>query len=321
MKILVLHSDVADDAPPEDQDTLIAARAVSEALRSRGHATALAAFKPDLAALQQTLARERPAVVFNLVEAVFGSGLYAALAPAMLGRLGVAYSGGTAAHFMATTDKLFAKSVLRAAGLPTPDWCVPPRWEGLDPARRYIVKAADEDASVGLDDAAVVAGGEVAARADACARRHGGRWFAEAYVEGREFNLSLLGEAGGVRILPMAEMLFVGWPTDKPRIVGYAAKWHEASADYGGTPRRFGVERDEPALAAALAELCRRTWAAFGLCGFARIDFRVGEGGPTILEINPNPGIAPDAGFAAAAAEAGLGYAETIEKIVLAALA
>jgi D-alanine-D-alanine ligase len=321
MKVLVLHSDVPDDAPPEDQDTLIAARAVSEALRSRGHETALAAFKPDLQALKQTLKREQPAVVFNLVEAVFGSGLYATLAPAMLGRLGVAYTGGTAAHFMATTDKLFAKSVLRAAGLPTPDWSVPPGWEGLDPARRYIVKASDEDASVGLDEGAVVVGRDVHARADACARRHGGRWFAEAYVEGREFNLSLLGATDGLHILPMAEMLFVDWPADKARIVGYAAKWHEESADYGGTPRRFGVEREEPALAAALADLCRGTWAAFGLCGFARIDFRVGADGPTILEINPNPGIAPDAGFAAAAAEAGLSYAETIEKIVLAALA
>jgi D-alanine-D-alanine ligase len=321
MKILVLHSDVPDDAPPDELDTVIAARAVAEALISRGHGAPLCAFKPDPDALRQTLAREQPAVVFNLVEALFGSGLYAALAPAMLSRLGVAYTGGTAAHFMATTDKLFAKQILRGAGLPTPDWSVPPGWSGLDPERRYIVKAADEDASVGLDDGAVVEGRAVAARAGASALCHGGRWFAEAYVGGREFNLSLLGEAGGVRILPMAEMLFTDWPKDKPRIVSYAAKWHEDSPDYGGTPRRFGVEREEPALAAAMAELCRRTWAAFGLCGYVRIDFRVGGDGPTILEINPNPGIAPDAGFAAAAAEAGLSYVEVIEKIVFEALA
>lgn len=320
MKILVLHSDVPKDGPPEDQDTLIAAREVAEALKSRGHDTALAAYKPDLDGLKRTLAREAPAVVFNLVEGVFGSGLYSALAPAMLGRLGVPYTGGTAAHFLATTDKPFAKAVMAAAGLPTPAWASPPRWDGLDPERRYIVKAADEDASVGIDDDAVVAGRAAPARAADCAKRFGGRWFAEAYVEGREFNLSLMGDEDGLRIFPMAELRFVDWPEGKPSIVSYDAKWSEASHDWGHTARRFGVEREEPALAEALAELCRRTWKAFGLCGYARIDFRVGADGPTLLEINPNPGIASDAGFAAAAAEAGLSYGEIIEKIVLAAL-
>lgn len=321
MKILVLHSDVPADAPPEDLDTLIAAEAVSQALRRRGHDTALAAFQPDLQTLKDSLAAARPDVVFNLVEAVFGSGLYSALAPAMLGRLGVPFTGGTAAHFLATTDKPFAKAVLRAAGLPTPDWSAPPRWDGLAPARRYIVKAADEDASVGLDDGAVALGRDVPARAEASTARFGGRWFAEAYVEGREFNLSLLAEAGGLRIFPMAELCFVDWPKDKPSIVSYDAKWREDSHDWGHTARRFGVERREPALAEALADLCRRVWKAFDLCGYARIDFRVGAEGPTILEINPNPGIAPDAGFAAATAEAGLGYDDVIERIVLAARA
>jgi len=318
MKILVLHSDVPADAPPEDQDTLIAAEAVSNALVARGHETQCAAYKPDLDALKQTIARARADVVFNLVEGVFGSGLYSALAPAMLGRLGVAYTGGTAAHFLATTDKLFAKSVLRAAGLPTPDWSVPPAWPGLDADRRYIVKAADEDASVGLDDAAVVLGRDVPARADDCARRFGGRWFAEAYVDGREFNIAIM---SGPRIFPMAELRFVDWPADKPRIVGYDAKWTEQSLAYNFTARHFGVEQDEPALAARLADLCRRVWQAFGLRGYARIDFRVTKGGePLILEINPNPGIAPDAGMAAAAAQAGLSYEALIEAIVLEAL-
>jgi D-alanine-D-alanine ligase len=50
------------------------------------------------------------------------------------------------------------------------------------------------------------------------------------------------------------------------------------------------------------------------------VDFRVAEDGvPLILEINTNPCISPDAGFAAAAEEAGMNYGTLIEKIVQAA--
>jgi D-alanine-D-alanine ligase len=321
MRVLVLHSDVPPDAPADEQDTLIAAEAVAEALHSLGHEATQAPFRPDVKALKKMLGRERPDVVFNLVESVFGAGLYASLAPAMLARLGVRFTGGSAAHFAATTDKVFAKTILRAAGLPTPDWSAPPDWAGLDEDRAYIVKAADEDSSIGLDDACIVKGADARARAEDSARRFGGRWFAESYVDGREFNIGVLQEKNGPRVLPMAEMTFEEWPADKPRIVGYTAKWADGTFDYTKTVRRFGVETEEPRLAAALIDLCHRTWALFDMTGYARIDFRVTQAGePLILEINPNPGIAPDAGFAAAGARARLSYAELIERIVLAAL-
>jgi D-alanine-D-alanine ligase len=80
------------------------------------------------------------------------------------------------------------------------------------------------------------------------------------------------------------------------------------------------VERDEPELAAKLKSACERVWTLFALSGFARVDFRVADDGvPLILEINTNPCISPDAGFAAAAQEAGMNYATLIETIVQAA--
>jgi D-alanine-D-alanine ligase len=44
-------------------------------------------------------------------------------------------------------------------------------------------------------------------------------------------------------------------------------------------------------------------------------------GEPYILEINANPCLSPDAGFAAAAAQAGLGSDDVIRRILDAALA
>ncbi len=314
MKILVLHSDIAPDAPPEEQDTLVAADAVAEALAARGFAVAQAPFRQER--LEEDLNRIRPDIVFNLVEGVDGQGRLAPVAPDMLAELGVRFTGVSARAMALTNDKPQTKRLLRGAGLATPDWAMPPDWRGLDDGR-WIVKSALEDASLGLDDQSVVTGKDVPARAAAATARFGGDWFAERYIEGREFNISLLDAKESCLVLPMAEMRFEHWPAGKPRIVGYDAKWEEGSRGWCGTVRAFGVERDEPELAAKLESASERVWALFELTGFARVDFRVGSGGePQILEINANPGIAPDAGFAAAAAEAGLSYGELIEDIV-----
>jgi D-alanine-D-alanine ligase len=318
MKILVLHSDIPDGAPPEDVDTLIAAEAVRAALAGRGHTVSKAAFREET--LSVLLSREQPQMVFNLVEGVDGKGLLASAAPRLLSEMGVPFTGVGARAMDVTIDKVLTKELLRGAGLATPDWSVGPDWAGLD-GRQWIVKAALEDGSIGLDDGCVVAGPAVAMRASASTVRFGGRWFAEAYVEGREFNIALLGNKQNLRILPMAEMRFADWPQGKPRIVGYGAKWDEDSAGYRQTVRRFGVERDEPALAGKLKSACETIWGLFDLTGFVRVDFRVTEQGePLILEINVNPCISPDAGFVAAAAEADMPYDRLIEEIVRVAL-
>ena len=313
MKILVLHSDIGDNPPPEELDTLIAADAVADALAGRGHKVGQAPFRET--ELEALLARTTPDIVFNLVEGVHGQGRLAPLAPQMLADLGMRFTGVSAKAMAVTNDKPLTKLMLREAGLATPGWAVPPDWTGLD-GGKWIVKSALEDASLGLDDGCVVPGPEVLARAAACAAKFGGDWFAERYVEGREFNIAVLDG----RVLPMAEMRFEQWPAGKPRIVGYDAKWEEDSSGWRGTVRAFGVERDEPQLAAKLKAACEQVWKLFALSGFARVDFRVGEEGvPLILEINTNPCISPDAGFAAAGEEAGMDYGTLIEAIVKAA--
>jgi D-alanine-D-alanine ligase len=301
MKVLVLYSAVEAGAPPDEADTLIAAGAVEAALLANGHHACRAAYSKDRGALRTLLEAHAPDIVFNLVEAVDGLGALAPEAPRALSELGWRFTGAGAQAMALTNDKPRAKTLLRQDGLATPDWCVPPQWVGLD-GRTWIVKSALEDASLGLDDGCVVSGRDaVMARAEASAARHGGAWFAEAFVPGREFNIAMLDG----RVLPMAEMRFERWPDGKPRIVGYDAKWQQDSIGWNGTMRAFGVEREEPALAACLRKACERAWALFGLTGFARVDLRVDEEGvPQILEINANPCITPDAGFAAAAAEA-----------------
>jgi D-alanine-D-alanine ligase len=315
MKILVLHQPVAADAPPEEQDTLIAAQAVTRALRARGHAAAPATFQQDT--LAGLLEIEAPDLVFNLVEGIDGKGALAPLAPKLFSELGVKFTGTSAAAMDLTNHKPLAKQRIREAGLATPDWSEGPDWAGLYDGD-WIVKSSAEDASLGLDDGCVVQGAlAVKTRAAACTARHGGPWFAEQFIDGREFNISVLGPRGKPRILPLAEMRFESWPQGKPRIVGYGAKWEEDSTGWNHTVRHFGAEREEPSLAERIKAACEKVWDIFDLSGFVRVDFRIDEAGtPFILEINANPCISPDAGLAAAAAEAGLSYDDLIEEIV-----
>jgi D-alanine-D-alanine ligase len=322
MKVLVLHSDVAPDAPPDEQDTLYSAEAVAGALERLGHEAPRAAFQPDLAHLKRTIAEHKPEAIFNLVESVFGAGIYSTFAPAMLDRMNIPFTGATAAHFAATTDKPFAKTVLRSGGVETPDWSFGPNWRGLDPERLYIVKAADEDASVGIDEKSVVKGREVRAKVEDRIARFGGRWFAEAYVDGREFNIAVLAGADGPIVFPLAEMCFrPDWPKDRPKLVSFDAKWIEDTYDYNGSERRFGVEADEPALGRAILETTRKVWHLFALRGYGRVDFRIDpDGKPWVLEINPNCCISPDAGFAAAGEQMGLPYDALIGRVLEAAL-
>ncbi|MBE0567296.1 MAG: hypothetical protein IH621_15160 [Krumholzibacteria bacterium] len=159
----------------------------------------------------------------------------------------------------------------------------------------------------------IVTGALLAGRAG----RPGAPWFAEAFVEGREFNLALLDGPSGPAVLPPAEILFPDFPPDKPRIVGYAAKWDPDSFEYAHTVRAFPTGAADGPLLAELERLALACWELFGLRGWARVDFRVDEAGrPLILEVNANPCLSPDAGYAAALDRAGLAYGEAMDRIL-----
>src|SRR5262249_27534800 len=107
------------------------------------------------------------------------------------------------------------------------------------------------------------------------------------------------------------------FPSDKPRIVGYAAKWDERAMEYAGTPRKFDFEDADAPLLDWLRTLAVECFRLFDLAGYARVDFRVdSRGQPWILEINANPCLSPDAGFAAALLRADLPFARAVEWIV-----
>ena len=324
MRVVILHNRVPAQAAPDELDVLVQVEAVGEALIALGHTVEPWGCDLDLESLAFSLSGSTPDLVFNLVEGLDGHGKLIHVAPGVLEAMRVPMAGCPAEAIFLTSHKVLAKGLLRKSGLPTPDWL----GDGLadaaaDPgpaeADRWIVKSVWEDASLGMDDSAVVSGGAEAARAELRKRagRTGSPWFAEAFIEGREFNLGLLDGPDGPLVLPPAEIVFKDYPADKPHIVGYAAKWHEDSFEYSHTVRSFDLPGTDSALAAELTRQALACWRLFRLRGWARVDFRIdGSGRPFILEVNANPCLSPDAGFAAGLERAGIAYPDAIARIV-----
>jgi D-alanine-D-alanine ligase len=297
-------------------------------------------------------------VVFNLVEAPPGMpGVHPATAAA-LELLDLPFSGSSAAALWLSTDKLATRALLAAEGVPVPaggrlDRLGDPGDNGRDGSDEvnagdgrgpggaevldrvpppWILKPACEDASLGLDGDAVCATRAAAlARAAELLRRFPGQpLVVERYLPGRELNVSLLAAPRRDQrdprqppmVLPVAEIEFVDYPPGMPRIVGYEAKWQPDSFAYTHTVRRFPSEAAEAPLLAEARRLALAAWRACGLSGYGRVDLRLDERGvPHVLEVNANPCLAADAGFMAAAEQAGLSAAEVISRILADAVA
>jgi D-alanine-D-alanine ligase len=347
--IAVVHNAVTDPAGPDEADVLVQVDAVSEALNSLGYDSIPVPCTLDLAALQQSLETIRPLGVFNLVESLENRGSLIHVVPALLDTLAVPYTGCPAQAIYTTSHKVMAKERLHLAGLPTPAWINPfpadMPWQGEidpekdqaagtgsttngypgtarqtdDPECLWIIKSVWEHGSLGLEAENLVTGTAktVTRLLKERAPGLGGACFAEQFIFGREFNLSLLAGRSGVQVLPPAEILFPGTQKGQPAMVGFRAKWHEDSVEYCNTPRQFDFAPGDTPLLAELETLARRCWHLFHLAGYARVDFRVDpEGRPFVLEINTNPCLSPDAGFAAALDRAGISYTHGIRQIV-----
>lgn len=325
MRVGILYNEPRPGSEASDQDVLVQRDAVSTALRARGYETISIGCTLDLSSVRRALAAAQIDCAFNLVESLGGTDRLQPLVPLLLDAMDIPYTGSSAAAMLATTDKVAVKRRLRALRLPTPDWVNAESKERVVASGKFIVKARFEHASVGLDDSSVMSvknANELRTAIRARSATTGLRLFAERFVEGREFNIAVLAAGSGQpQVLSPAEIDFSSFPPAKPKIVGYDAKWAEHSFEFNATPRRFSFPVSDDDLLHKLATLARAAWSAFGLSGYARVDFRVdSEGNPLILEINTNPCLSPDAGFAAALAESGYTFDTAVELIVKDAL-
>lgn len=307
-RALILHNSISASSNKDELDVFDQAELIESALKELGYQSQRFEFNIHTNELAEVIKNGDLSVVFNLVESINDSGRMSFVAPALLELFSIPFTGSNAQAIYTTTDKVICKTILRMNNIATPAWakCL----EEIDPKKIYLSKPISEDGSVGIDDALVIPGSEITMIP------HGS--FVEEYIDGREFNISILGGENGYIVLPPAEMCFLSqYYETNPRILGYKAKWDENSIEYLNTSRNFNFEPKDNDLIEAIKGIAARCWELFGLRGYARVDLRVDKNNiPQVIEINANPCIAPDSGFIAACHKAGLTNKEIIRRII-----
>ncbi|MCE9523200.1 MAG: D-alanine--D-alanine ligase [Alphaproteobacteria bacterium] len=319
--ILILVPELKEIEPDDNLATISTARELAAHYERLGYSNVIRHFDYLPSAFKSAVEIEKPDCVFNLVESVSGTSRLIHIPPIYLEELRLPYTGCPAHAIELSNDKVLAKRILSMLNAPTPRWGVPKTMATGQPGT-WIVKAQHEHASYGMTQKNVVEGTTAAVelglkltvdlKID---------WIIEEFVDGREFNVSIVDAPGGPRLLPIAEIVFENYGADLHKIIDYKAKWDEQSFEYKNTVRRYDFPASDRKLLKALEEISLSVWSGFDLRGWARIDYRVdANGNPFVVDVNANPDLSVDAGFMAAANRAEIAPHEAIRMITNAAM-
>lgn len=319
-----------------EYDTAEVTATEAAALAAGGHEVVL--LEAD-AAFSERLAAARPDLVFNVAEGRIGAESRESYVPMVCEALDVPYTGSGPLALALALDKARTKEVLAYRGLATAPWQVlTSAEEELDRSLRFplIVKLLREGSSMGLDVASVV-DDELALRTRVAHLNDAYHEPAlvEEFLDGREFTIGLIGNfAGGraPRVMPIIETVH-----SKPRSVVLFDPLPpviDALIAPGRPERDVAPYRDaerysyrpvcpaqiEPVLEQRLRDTALATFRALGCRDFCRMELRLRDGVPHILDVNPIAGIGPGYWFPMMAEVAGYDYRAFIHLILDAAL-
>jgi len=260
--------------------------------------------------------------VFNLCESLGGRAFTEPEAPRQIHAAGFVFTGAPYSALRRAANKREAKRRMLQAGLPTPrfHFIRTPGEVPDDIPLPAVVKPVEEGGSFGItQDSVVKDRAALAARIEETLEAYRQPVLVEEYIAGREINVAVWGNRQP-QVLPISEIRFE-W-TDDPlkQLVTFDSKWVEDSIEYRGTPAVCPAEL-EPEVQTKIEGAALEAYRLLGMRGYARVDMRLKDGVPYILEVNANPDLAPDAGFFRSASAAGFSYAGMVLHILKLALA
>ena len=299
-------------------------RAVARALRQEGYRARVYNIREDIRRLERVLRRNRPDVVFNLVEHFHDDPALEPSVAALLDLHRIPYTGAPPFALTLCQRKGLTKQVLLANGVPTPRFQLV--WELRQLPKRHglrfplIVKPAREDASTGVDKESVVYDDDaLRTRIGHIAEDFEPPFLVEEFIEGRELHVAVLGN-DPPEVLPPIEYDFSRLPPDHPHIISYDAKWNPLKEIYHQVdticPPRLTIRQWE-----LIEDVALKAFEVTGCRDYARLDIRLAPRNKVyVLEVNPNPDLTEGVSLMEAAEVAGYEFSEVLSQIVECAL-
>ena len=257
--------------------------AVEAALRYHGHSVErIGGIKSLVVALAAGRTWD---LVFNMCEGAYGVGREAQV-PALLEAYGIPFVFSSADVLVIAMDKALAKLVVRAAGVPTPDFVVIRSARDLPAVKLsypLFVKPLAEGTSKGVQETSRVADrAALTAKCLEVLKTYRQPALVETFLPGREFTVGLLGSGANARVIGVSEIRFL--PGGDPSAYSYKNKMEA----FDELTLATGPLADEAAAVAIAA------WRALGCRDGGRIDIRCdAEGHPSFIECNPLAGLRP----------------------------
>ncbi|MCA1741216.1 MAG: ATP-grasp domain-containing protein [Bacteroidales bacterium] len=313
-RCLIIYNEPAPDALPDELDVLDQVNFIGSTLQTLGYDVGRLGITDDFMQQVARLTDEGYEFIFNLVESVGQRAEILYFIPALLNMHHIPYTGCPVEATFVTASKVLARKFMQASGIPVAGGYRVSEARELVRGRRYILKPVWEDGSLGITEESVFTFDGTTP--EILKDKNDNHWFIEEFIEGREFNVSVMASPDGPEMLPPAEMIFQDYPDEIPRIVSYKAKWVEDTFQFDHTRRNFPDDLSDRLLN-NIREAVLASWHTFGLKGYARVDMRTdADENVYVLEVNANPCISPDSGFISAAIHAGYTHEKIISHII-----
>jgi D-alanine-D-alanine ligase len=285
-----------------------------------GHEVKVLGVKGDLEVIRKCLEEFSPSIVFNLLEEFDGKLRFDQHIAAYLELKKVPYTGCNPRGLTLARDKALSKKILTYHRVPVPKFFVFLKNQKAKKNKNYtyplIVKSLVAEGSLGIAQASIVHNYEtLKERVQFIHKTMDTDAIAEQYIAGREFYVGVLGN-NRIKILPVWELRLQDMPDSNRKFATEKVKWNVKYREKYGIRTAQAVELTEEEVKSIQA-VCKKTYKALGLNGYARIDIRYTEDKKIyVLEANPNPGIAYGEEFPESAEEAGFEYEDMIAKIL-----
>jgi D-alanine-D-alanine ligase len=311
-----IESIVVENLRNDIEDEIQRAR---NALESRGKKVSVISVGMDLEDFVKKIRQISPTCVFNFFESSNGDSLQEMHFASVLEFLGLKYTGSRSFTLGLAVHKNLVKDMLSKYAIPTPDYWFVPLFDKIPKIPLFmfplIVKPNREDASIGIDEDAIVSTpGQLLERVAFVHEQFKQPAMVERFINGRELNVSIIG-GRELHILPISEIDYSEMPSHLHRIVTYEAKWAEKSLYFRSTKPICPAQLDY-SIERKVKDVALAAFHKIGCRHYARVDLRLdAQENPYVLEVNPNPDISPDAGFPRSAAAEGIQYDDLINLI------